>query len=215
MPRLPKELPRFSYSHISTPKSQFWYPVPALESQHLPMLQDQTQYLYCVTTRAFLFVGHGVVAYSWERPLKIEDSKGDLAGVLFPHGDEDKKRFLDHQEPCRIELVAIAKGWTIIMKEGSSASEGSAAAGPMATEVPEGEESDREDSGSDGPWWAYQDLDAEFERPEYWNESRDDCYFVLWIKWKNGVAYRQASGCVRTEMWEKYKEEEPIELIMG
>ncbi|KAF2176369.1 hypothetical protein K469DRAFT_682540 [Zopfia rhizophila CBS 207.26] len=29
-----------------------------------------------------------------------------------------------------------------------------------------------------------------------------DCYFILWIEWEDGVAYRRASGVVTVEVWE-------------
>lgn len=45
--------------------------------------------------------------------------------------------------------------------------------------------------------------------------GRVHCYFVLWIKWESGVAKRQASGRVYAAIWDKYKEKEPVELILG
>ena len=42
-----------------------------------------------------------------------------------------------------------------------------------------------------------------------------DCYFVLWIEWKDGVAYRRGSGAVTTEAWEVEKEAELVDLTLG
>ncbi|KAF7923143.1 uncharacterized protein EAE98_007848 [Botrytis deweyae] len=44
--------------------------------------------------------------------------------------------------------------------------------------------------------------------------QRFDEYTVLWVEWKDGIAYRLASGKVKAEEWEKL-EPEKIELILG
>jgi hypothetical protein len=41
------------------------------------------------------------------------------------------------------------------------------------------------------------------------------CYFVLWIEWVDGVAYRKACGGVAAELWEQEKEEELVDLVLG
>jgi hypothetical protein len=38
-----------------------------------------------------------------------------------------------------------------------------------------------------------------------------DCFFVLWIEWENGVAYRRGDGVVTVEAWEEAKEEELVD----
>ncbi|ROV90227.1 hypothetical protein VMCG_10248 [Cytospora schulzeri] len=56
-----------------------------------------------------------------------------------------------------------------------------------------------------------------------WNEesrtlghplAREDWHTVLWIEWKDGVAYRLASGEVKTEEWEKL-DTESFDLVLG
>lgn len=42
-----------------------------------------------------------------------------------------------------------------------------------------------------------------------------DCYFVLWIEWEDGVAFRRASGVVTVEAWEREKETKLVDLILG
>jgi hypothetical protein len=41
------------------------------------------------------------------------------------------------------------------------------------------------------------------------------CYFVLWIEWVYGVAYRRACGAVAAELWEQETEEELVVLMFG
>ncbi|KAF7890392.1 hypothetical protein EAF00_008707 [Botryotinia globosa] len=43
---------------------------------------------------------------------------------------------------------------------------------------------------------------------------REDNYKVLWVEWKEGIAYRLASGQVKAEDWEKL-DPEKIDLILG
>ena len=112
VPHLPRDWPQFYYSHSSDPERKFWYPVPVLESKDSLEFSKQTQYLYCVTTRAFLFASHGLVIFPFKNHLQIEDRQGDLAGVLFLHRGEDRELFTVNPQPFSIELVAIAKGWT-------------------------------------------------------------------------------------------------------
>jgi hypothetical protein len=49
----------------------------------------------------------------------------------------------------------------------------------------------------------------------YYVADPTDCYFVLWIEWVDGVAYRKACGTVVAEAWEQEKEEELVDLILG
>jgi hypothetical protein len=42
----------------------------------------------------------------------------------------------------------------------------------------------------------------------------EDGHVVLWVEWKDGVAYRLASGKVKTEEWEKL-DTESVDLILG
>ncbi|POR31388.1 Uncharacterized protein TPAR_08365 [Tolypocladium paradoxum] len=44
--------------------------------------------------------------------------------------------------------------------------------------------------------------------------KKDEAYAVLWIEWKDGVAYRLASGKVRAKEWEKL-DLEKLSLILG
>lgn len=40
-------------------------------------------------------------------------------------------------------------------------------------------------------------------------------YTVLWVEWINGVAYRKGLGRVLRETWERLKEDDNIDLILG
>lgn len=44
--------------------------------------------------------------------------------------------------------------------------------------------------------------------------QREEVYAVLWIEWKDGVAYRSASGQVEAAKWDKLNLQE-MSLIFG
>jgi hypothetical protein len=43
---------------------------------------------------------------------------------------------------------------------------------------------------------------------------KEDTYLVLWVEWKDGIAYRLASGNVRVEDWDEL-DLEIILLVLG
>lgn len=57
------------------------------------------------------------------------------------------------------------------------------------------------------------ELFGRFGRPPM-TKTRDG-YFVLWIEWSNGVAYRKGVGRVVKEVWEDLKEDNLVDLILG
>lgn len=84
---LPRDLPRFCYTHVSDPKVIYWYPVPVLvqELKNSPKLNAQTQYLYSVTTRAFVSARLGTVERQTSEHVQIVDEQGELIGILYLH----------------------------------------------------------------------------------------------------------------------------------
>lgn len=47
-----------------------------------------------------------------------------------------------------------------------------------------------------------------------WDKTTKDTYLVLWVEWKDGVAYRLASGHVHVDRWDELDLED-ISLILG
>jgi hypothetical protein len=54
------------------------------------------------------------------------------------------------------------------------------------------------------------DIHKHFWRPDYFSER----YNVLWVEWKDGVAYRLASGYVEKAAWEKLDLKD-VDLVLG
>lgn len=151
---------RYRYKHSSDPRRQSWYPVPVVLDKKTRKLTKPTQYLFCVTARAYLAGRIRPRKESGREQVILEDGFGNRAGVLTYHGTDHLGEF---PRPVKdIELVAVCKGW------------------------------------------------SKSEKGE-----RNPCYFVLWIRWKDGVAKRQGVGHVNADVWDRCKEAEPVDLILG
>ncbi|CAG8976499.1 hypothetical protein HYALB_00005996 [Hymenoscyphus albidus] len=58
-------------------------------------------------------------------------------------------------------------------------------------------------------------VELEESGAQEWDPQLKNCYFVLWIEWKDGVAYRRAAGAVTEEAWDSEKESELVDLVLG
>ncbi|KAF7895349.1 hypothetical protein EAF00_007163 [Botryotinia globosa] len=45
--------------------------------------------------------------------------------------------------------------------------------------------------------------------------TRQDCYHGLRVEWGNGIVYRRSSGCMAKEVWEREREKEVLDLVLG
>jgi hypothetical protein len=63
--------------------------------------------------------------------------------------------------------------------------------------------------------WELAEATAKASGTEDLARQLKDCYFVLWIEWENGVAYRRGAGAVTVEVWDVEKEAELVDLILG
>jgi hypothetical protein len=193
--------PKYRYQHVGAPDEFYSYPFPvparplsAKTSTPLPQTA-QTAYIFAKTSRAFM---HGRMMYvenvGFEKRIWLTTSTGHHCGYLRLHNADEMHSF-DMMETKKsfvisMELVATCQGYT----------------------------SDVFAIGTD--------LDHELNMQGLCNIRRleedtlnangpTDCYFVLWIEWVDGVAYRKASGTVFAEAWEQEKEEELVDLILG
>ncbi|KAI1261942.1 heterokaryon incompatibility protein-domain-containing protein [Xylariaceae sp. FL1019] len=240
IPALPKQVPNHVYQHESKSSTrywfrqyQFWYPVPVLDKHIKPSLREQTHYLFRKTRRVLLHAarvkGSSVFCRDIDEVNKfntvyLRDETGRLAGSLNLHHEDQIARITDGNR--RLELVAIAKGYTAVergTRKGVSAEEDAAlfadSEPPCPIRIPEASQdhspSPSADTSRAGWHVVNDDLYSEDVRFEYWKEDKWNCYFVLYIEWEENVAYRRGSGFVLEEAWEKYKEEEPVEVILG
>jgi hypothetical protein len=205
----PKDLQTYTYEHISETEPRiYWYTLPSVSLKDSSDLKVQTQYLYCETSRAFFYATSDrlVDVLGHSKLQVIQDREGSIVGGLTlnpernPSRDAENSRLRDNiptnPNNNRIELVAIAKGWTVLFKKCGL---------------------NRNKSWSTD--WIVPDRDdADDEDTRRWKEERaakDDCYFVLWVSWESGVAYRQGTGIVLMDLWEKHREKELVKLVLG
>ena len=183
------------YRHPRRPKAKYLYPfpVPDASSTSVNISVPQTAFLSAQTSRAFLS-GKRVHTKRFrvcaQYPLWLTSSRGQHVGFLHLSSEEEQSFFKrtgkNSSSMNPLELVAISKGI-------------SAHLGPPDV-----------------------DWDFEIERLHRKSKYEDilhrppvDCMFVLWIEWKDGVAYRRACGVVTAEAWEREKEKELVDLILG
>jgi hypothetical protein len=228
---LPRDLPRYSCVHESGPETEVWYPIPVPAEGDVVQLRPQTPYLYCVTERAFLFASRDVV-FCNIMGVSITDGQGELVGILFLHEFfAARGQFESDPLANRVELIAVAKGWTAEIRRvtwldsqndvlsGANKQKNAASKGGRELDSKKSHEDIKKENKEQKPsdetdMWQESDNEVE-QKPEWWNDGREDCYFVLWITWKDCVAYRQGYGRVFSAKWEKYKEKEPVELVLG
>ncbi|TGO36290.1 hypothetical protein BHYA_0129g00110 [Botrytis hyacinthi] len=200
-------------SHTCSHESQsgptlYWYTLPSVEPQNSPRIHPQTQYLYCETTRAFLYgTTDKLCDFRGKYRLQlIVDDAGVFAGgiTLGTNYLHDSNRLRDGVPTTagsnRMEFVAIAKGWTsVFTKCKVNEKIGLGEFYVSKCDVPDMEEGDE-------------------ENVRKWKEERaakDDCVFVLWIEWVHGVAFKLGTGIILEEAWERVREKEKVKLVLG
>jgi len=221
--RCPKLPPAYGFFHESTSR-EFWYPVPAAAPEQATpasmAVSPQTRYLTCKTTRAFLYASPDMIQPILERKRLqvLRDNNGAFVGVLNLYDASDDRGDLmvpiipastlgDTGKGAPIELVAVLKGWTDMFSQPYNSLNGAAIERPWDPHW----HSRTDQSGSACPSWVDEDKEA-------WDtliNTKDDCYFALWVEWREGIAYRKGTGVVVAQRWDEAREESLVDLILG
>ncbi|KAM5373308.1 hypothetical protein ACJZ2D_007137 [Fusarium nematophilum] len=198
---MPKELPSHTYSHISERSESTcprWYPVP------MP--------ISLVSDNSSISIGSpDMIGYSLYRFHLIKDDNGRTVGGLRLQHKDDSKLL---QEETLVELVAVAKGWSSILKRYVEWEEDWDARSED-DELTEEEEEEEGRKEYDDHFSREDEIVPWLEQWELEKEKKQDCYHVLWIERENGVAYRKASGFVLADDWERLAESAKVELTLG
>ncbi|KAF4457782.1 HET-domain-containing protein [Fusarium austroafricanum] len=213
---MPKDLPSCIYTYIldgdDDPTSR-WYPIPvnkhSPETGSVPGLHSGYQYIWCQTTRAYLLASPDSISLYGSRQYihLLKDINGATIGFLdLPNEDNDRLS----QKETKVELIAVAKGWTSILSRDTAESESYKLSEDQHLTEQEEQEKRQEwiDSWSnEEPLWK-----DEWERAR---EDKQDGYHALWIEWENDVAYRRAYGFVLAEEWERLAEPGKADILLG
>ncbi|KAI8629771.1 HET-domain-containing protein [Xylariaceae sp. FL1651] len=181
-------VPLCFYKHESEPDSEFWYPLPLPHGTELIKAHILAPYITCRTQRARLVSGEKFVSFRKQmQTISIRDREGKWAGALVlcePLGSGEGE---DSAEAGKL----LPRGITLELVE--------IARGSVPNDV--------RDFGEIG----LEELVLN-ERPN--SGVYYEYYYVLWIEWKAGVAYRKAIGRVHKDAWES-QEREWIDLVLG
>ncbi|KAI0883551.1 HET-domain-containing protein [Annulohypoxylon maeteangense] len=180
----PQAVPLCFYTHDSEPESEFWYPLPTKKMGQRIEAQIFAPLIACKTRRSWLLAAEG---------FEIPGLKRGGMVSLRDHGGNWAGALLLH-EPLLKE--ADRNGHYRIKVE--------------LVEIASGRV--RNDSRDIEPLkqpleeW---DLD---ERPK--SGLYYEYYYVLWVEWRDGVAYRKGLGRVEKRVWE-LQDREWVDLVLG
>ncbi|KAL8993206.1 MAG: hypothetical protein Q9169_006518 [Polycauliona sp. 2 TL-2023] len=181
--------PGYCYRHSSSRhESQFqWYPIPVLDGSEPRLLQPQTAFLYAQTSRAFFHTG------------SLVDEKED-----------------PHLGTPRVRLVK-ADGQQIGLLQLNNLSDLTNLETDPVSKIGKRVELVATCKGYTGRIFDYELAKriAENTGETSWASQLKDCYFVLWIEWEDGIAYRQGCGAVTVDAWERERDDDFVDLILG
>lgn len=177
--------------HSEGDLADFRYPIPLPRYKETFGSTEQRPFIFARTNRCF-FTAKKLMK-SDLRDSCYEYMLLRYSHGLFCHDGECAGLLRPHyasDEPCfQVEVVGVVKGWTARLSEFFSSFQ------------------DRKDPVR--PEWSSRHYNE-------WVASgmrRHNCYFVLCVKWENGVAKRQGIGIVEADIWER--NQEPVDLILG
>ncbi|KAF8849346.1 HET-domain-containing protein [Acephala macrosclerotiorum] len=182
---------RTYYKHESIEHSEFRYPIALPESAgKVGLIKEQfSHYLHFKAVRAWLNIGTAVGQNPTEYlTVSLVDDHGRWAGAIrlpFSHRNDLTTLPDTVSKDMRFELIAIATGK--LRDQGLRKN----VPGYKILRIPE---------------WHCEERPKRAEFYEF--------YFVLWIEWHDGIAYRRGLGRVEKQAWEQLSAEE-IDIKLG
>ncbi|KAI0440901.1 HET-domain-containing protein [Xylaria telfairii] len=181
----PYALPLCFYKHESEPDSEFWYPLPIPQKEEPVKTHILARYITCKTRRCWLISGERVF-HKFRRQAHM---------ISIRDRESNWVGILKLCEP----LVDGMEGSDSEAGDGITLELVEIARGSVRNDAPKDKENPLEE-------WV---LD---ERPK--GGILYEYYYVLWIEWMDGVAYRKGLGRVHKDSWES-QAREWIDLILG
>lgn len=179
----------YVFKHVSDPFSSYFYPFPVTDvtEKTPPFVPPQTSYLFCETRRGFLRCVKDFK--NGQTTLALLNGLAKQVGKLFLQSEEDKDYFPDKKRQK----------------------------GPYKPDSPEFQELKSVELVAVCKFRVYSQTNHRMGAwvPLYGPpQMAEDVYAVLWIEWRDGVAYRRSSGEVDGEEWESLNLE-PVSLVLG
>ncbi|KAJ3575648.1 hypothetical protein NPX13_g3965 [Xylaria arbuscula] len=177
------------YKHDSEHDLLFWYPPPMPQNHEPSKAHNLAQYISCRTRRGWLLLGEAIV-----RPMGISqyipvvslrDQRGTWAGALTLHEPMHNDQENDNRAGERQSMR--------IRLELVEIAQGNIPNDP-------------------NDWKEYIEEWKLDERPK--SGALYEYFYVLWIEWKEGIAYRKGIGRVHKDTWEA-QQLEWIDLVLG
>lgn len=185
------------------PLFQSGYPIPIPSTTRVIEESGNLPFLFSKMTRAFLCPGQAHFKIFEAVHIDLYSREEEPAGSLQPHHSADIERFLSYE---RVELVAVAKGWTTELHD--------------LIELGKERQSANVDTSSGMRHKSRRTSTTPLELLAEVEETRGKatrglprmpCYFVLCVRGQNGWATCQASGTILADICESIHE--PVDLI--
>ncbi|KAH8669034.1 hypothetical protein BX600DRAFT_435541 [Xylariales sp. PMI_506] len=198
--------PMVTYTHESSPGLYFAYPIPMQAPAEeegatliTPVHMTTERFLLGKTERAFLNIrSDDYRIWYMNQPYKLWDEDGRHVGGLQATRWDDLNRLLGLPitfPPSNIQGNATDKG-----------------AGSTQAKIEVVALSKIQDH-----WGSWLDADPEFSYDGKTRRSANEYfeyYNIMWVEWKDGVAYRKGMGRVDGEYWE-HLQTESVNLVLG
>jgi hypothetical protein len=177
-------LPRCFYTHEENPEIRFKYPIPlpAREEVERPMVM--APFISCVTRGGRLFYGSKLLVETQKRSnlfpdykYEINDAMGRTIGFIVPNINPDGDEWLGNP----VDIIEVAKGYAL-------------------------DDPTTADYGRKRLRRADKEINATAERSADERISQDELYgiyHVIWISWKDWIAYREGVGIVEKSLWDQ------------
>ncbi|KAH6977444.1 heterokaryon incompatibility protein-domain-containing protein [Ilyonectria sp. MPI-CAGE-AT-0026] len=185
--KAPGSEPEYVYAHISDPVQEFQYQVPVLQWAANITLSEQTQYLFCETSRVRVEISQDNVisgVQDYDRRVQIKHKNTAVISLTMP-SSRLAEEFLAQTRGTTLELIAFAKGWSTWLGD------------DVLREVDTTEQHDEQS----------------YLRTPGMNAL--DCYFVLLVETINGISYRRANGEALESWWDDGKGSQLAQVILG
>jgi Heterokaryon incompatibility protein (HET) len=191
----------YIYRHHLDPKAEFWHPIPLPKSGE-PVFDNTASFLSCRSRRAWLLGGHPIKDSFQRTRIPLRNDIRVMVGTMSVNSScnesFDSDSDSDHEGPLEskyavvpcelLELVEIAHGYYYY------------------------------DKYKTVPWGKLPPRQHTTEEAQYelgiGEATKCEIYHVMWIEWKNNIAYRKGVGQVYKEDWEA-QELEWIHLMLG